>query len=205
LLSVCKQASKAKQRRTIGNGTHHPLRPPRSGPQPPPLPSVIIRINRSHSQPKPQTPAILISARASIQGFHNLSTANHVLPDPLLTELGQEQCRTLRDTFPYHDRVELVTASPLRRTLYTALLGFEPVFHARRGMKLIALPEAQETSDVPCDCGSDPEALRREFVEEKGLPVDLERVEEGWNSKVRFAALQVLYLSYMAAWAGSIG
>ncbi|KAL2217571.1 histidine phosphatase superfamily [Thermoascus aurantiacus ATCC 26904] len=117
------------------------------------------------------------------QGFHNLSTANHVLPDPLLTELGQEQCRTLRDTFPYHDRVELVTASPLRRTLYTALLGFEPVFHARRGMKLIALPEAQETSDVPCDCGSDPEALRREFVEEKGLPVDLERVEEGWNSK----------------------
>ncbi|KAL1966934.1 hypothetical protein VTN77DRAFT_3678 [Rasamsonia byssochlamydoides] len=116
------------------------------------------------------------------QGYHNLSTANHTLPDPDLTPLGEKQCAELRDSFPYHSQIELVTASPLRRTIYTALLSFEPVFKARKDMKLIALPEAQETSDVPCDTGSDPDALKKEF-EERGSPVDLSLVQDGWNSK----------------------
>lgn len=54
-------------------------------------------------------------------------------------------------------------------------------------MKLIALPDVQETSDVPCDTGSDPGVLEKEFVE-KGLPVDLGLLRDGWNNKfVRFA------------------
>lgn len=54
-------------------------------------------------------------------------------------------------------------------------------------MKLVALPDVQETSDVPCDTGSDPEVLEREFVE-KRLPVDLGLLRDGWNNKfVRFA------------------
>lgn len=48
-------------------------------------------------------------------------------------------------------------------------------------MKLIALPDTQETSDVPCDTGSEPQALQEEFAEQ---PVDLELVHEGWNNKV---------------------
>jgi hypothetical protein len=48
-------------------------------------------------------------------------------------------------------------------------------------MKLIALPDTQETSDVPCDTGSEPEVLREEFA---GKPVDLELVHKGWNNKV---------------------
>ena len=115
------------------------------------------------------------------QGFHNLNTANHVIPDPLLTDLGHEQCRRLRGTFPHHDRIELVTASPLRRTIYTALESFEPVFQASPDMKLIALPDVQETSDVPCDTGSNPETLRQEFA---GKNVDLSMVHEAWNNKV---------------------
>lgn len=47
-------------------------------------------------------------------------------------------------------------------------------------MRVIALPEIQETSDLPCDTGSDIEELRREF---KGKPVDLSLVTDGWNSK----------------------
>ena len=115
------------------------------------------------------------------QGVHNLTTANHVIPDPLLTDLGHEQCRKLRDGFPSHANVELVTASPLRRTIYTALESFEPVFQTHPDMKLIALPDVQETSDVPCDTGSEPHALRQEFV---GKNVDLSLVHEGWNNKV---------------------
>lgn len=46
---------------------------------------------------------------------------------------------------------------------------------------MLALPELQETSDLPCDTGSDPAKLKEEF-ESKGQ-VDLSRVHEGWNSK----------------------
>ncbi|OJJ50207.1 hypothetical protein ASPZODRAFT_58164 [Penicilliopsis zonata CBS 506.65] len=117
------------------------------------------------------------------QGEHNLSTANHVIHDPLLTDLGNEQCRQLCENFPYHLQVDLITASPLRRTLYTALHSFKPVLDANKDLKVIALPDVQETSDVPCDTGSDPEVLQREFHEEKGLPVDLSLVHAEWNNK----------------------
>ncbi|CRG84004.1 hypothetical protein PISL3812_01350 [Talaromyces islandicus] len=116
------------------------------------------------------------------QGYHNLTTANHVLPDPELTQLGEEQCAKLRESFPHHSQIELVAASPLRRTIHTALLSFQPVFQAHKDFKLICIPEAQETSDVPCDTGSDPSVLQKEFVD-RGLPVDISLVHDGWNSK----------------------
>ena len=94
-----------------------------------------------------------------------------------MTDLGNEQCDQLRASFPRHDKIDLVVASPLRRTMYTALQSFEPVFKANPGMKLILLPDIQETSDVACDTGSDPSALRKE-IEEKGLPVDASLVHE---------------------------
>ncbi|KAL2858018.1 histidine phosphatase superfamily [Aspergillus pseudoustus] len=116
------------------------------------------------------------------QGVHNLCTENHVVPDPLLTDLGNEQCEKLRDSFPRHDKIELIVASPLRRTIYTALQSFEPFFKANPNSKLILLPDIQETSDVPCDTGTDPALLQKE-IDEKGLPVDASLVHEGWNVK----------------------
>ncbi|KGQ02053.1 hypothetical protein PAAG_11234 [Paracoccidioides lutzii Pb01] len=115
------------------------------------------------------------------QGYHNLTYANHTLSDPLLTPHGESQCKDLSAEFPHHSQIDLIVASPLRRTLYTALLAFEDQIKSR-GLTIIALPEIQETSDVPCDVGSDLELLEKE-VAEKGLPVDLKLVEEGWNSK----------------------
>ncbi|KAL4804471.1 histidine phosphatase superfamily [Aspergillus unguis] len=116
------------------------------------------------------------------QGVHNLCTENHTIPDPSLTDLGNEQCTQLRDSFPYHKNIDLIVASPLRRTMYTALQSFEPVFKANPNLKLILLPDIQETSDVACDTGSDPSVLRKE-IEEKGLPVDASLVKDGWNVK----------------------
>ena len=112
------------------------------------------------------------------KGYHNLSVENHVMPDPSLTPFGKEQCRGLAEKFPYHDSIDLLVASPLRRTIYTALLGFKPEID--RGMTVIALPEVQETADVPCDTGSNIDVLQDEM---KQNPVDLSRVAEGWNSK----------------------
>lgn len=100
------------------------------------------------------------------------------MPDPSLTPFGEEQCRSLAQKFPYHESVELLVASPLRRTIYTALLGFKS--EVERGMTVLALPEVQETADVPCDTGSDVDILQDEL---KSKPVDLSRVKEGWNSK----------------------
>lgn len=113
------------------------------------------------------------------QGYHNLSTANHSMHDPLLTPLGEEQCRQLQKNFPYQDKIDLVVASPLKRTIYTALLSFKDVIKAKN-LKVIALPELQETSDLPCDTGSPPEEIAREFEDK---PVDLSLVKPGWDSK----------------------
>ena len=52
-----------------------------------------------------------------------------------------------------------------------------------KNLTIIALPEIQETSDVPCDVGSDVSALQKE-IKEKNLPVDIELVPENWNDKV---------------------
>ncbi|KAK4999313.1 hypothetical protein LTR66_001637 [Elasticomyces elasticus] len=113
------------------------------------------------------------------QGYHNLAAANHSIPDPLLTPFGEQQCRELQENFPFHKTVDCIVASPIKRTIATALLAFQRDIEAK-DLKVIALPEIQETSDLPCDTGSDVAEIAREF---DGRPVDLTLVKEGWNSK----------------------
>ncbi|KAI5296773.1 poly(U)-specific 3'-to-5' RNA exonuclease, partial [Ascosphaera pollenicola] len=114
-------------------------------------------------------------------GVHNLCIENHVIPDPDLTQLGVSQCEELARRFPYHSEIDLIVVSPIRRTIYTALYAFAE--RIKQGnIKVIALPEIQEISDVPCDTGSDLPVLRKE-VEEKGLPVDLSLLDDQWNVK----------------------
>ncbi|KAL1840318.1 hypothetical protein VTJ49DRAFT_571 [Mycothermus thermophilus] len=112
------------------------------------------------------------------QGHHNLHPDNHVLPDPDLTPLGIEQCARLRQAFPYHDKVTHLVASPLKRTLKTCLLAFgdgdgKDGGEGNRKERVIALPEIQEISPLPCDVGSPVENLAAEF----GESVDLSLVE----------------------------
>ncbi|KAH6864807.1 phosphoglycerate mutase [Alternaria rosae] len=122
--------------------------------------------------------ARIIHCARHAQGVHNLSYSNHNIPDPSLTPYGERQCHEIAVTFPYHDEVELVVASPLRRTICTALLGFE--LEASRGVQVLALPSLQEASSLPCDTGSDFEPLQKEF---ENTAVDLGLVEEGWQVK----------------------
>ncbi|PYH88127.1 hypothetical protein BO71DRAFT_414327 [Aspergillus ellipticus CBS 707.79] len=132
---------------------------------------------------KSKMPPIIHCVRHA-QGLHNLRTENHIIRDPSLTDLGNTQCATLASTFPRHAAIDLVTASPLRRTLYTALQSFAPFFAAHPDAKVVALPDVQETSDVPCDTGSDVAVLEQE----EGLKGRVEFGEvdgwEGWNVKV---------------------
>ncbi|PSR97453.1 phosphoglycerate mutase family protein-like protein [Coniella lustricola] len=117
------------------------------------------------------------------QGFHNLSHENEQLPDPQLTPLGLEQCAALRASFPYHDRLTHLVASPMRRTLLTCHHSFTPAVYNPSsnpaGKRIVAQPLVQEVSTQPCDTGSEPGALTEEF----GAWTDDALVTTGWNDK----------------------
>ncbi|KAL9005682.1 MAG: hypothetical protein Q9188_001541 [Gyalolechia gomerana] len=112
------------------------------------------------------------------QAVHNLTRANHSMLDPPLTPLGEQQCRDLCTKFPYHSSIKLVITSPLRRTIQTSLLAFEPGIS--RGIECIAFPEVQETSDLPCDTGSNLSVIKEDF---KAKPVNFTLVPDDWDSK----------------------
>lgn len=115
--------------------------------------------------------------------------------DPPLTSTGEQQCHLLREEFPFHSTTELIVASPLRRTIYTALLAFKPVLETNPGLKIIALPDLQEVSDLPSDCGSVLETLEEEVIK-NNLPVDLSLVPSGWQIKVSEPGPQSMINSY---------
>jgi len=113
------------------------------------------------------------------QGYHNLNIQSHTIHDPLLTPLGEDQCRTLASNFPNLGAVDLVVASPMKRTLNTALLTFTPLLQ-QKNSKVIAMPELQETSDLPCDTGSPSDGLQWEYASK---PVDFTLIIDSWDSK----------------------
>lgn len=112
------------------------------------------------------------------KAVHNLTVLNHGMHDPALTPHGENQCLELQAKFPYHESVDLLVCSPLQRTIQTTLLAFDP--EISRGIQCIALPEVQETSDLPCDTGSNVAILKEKF---KNKPVDLSLLSEDWDSK----------------------
>lgn len=61
------------------------------------------------------------------------------IPDPSLSELGLEQCKSLNEHLrtkqPLAERIELIIASPLRRTLQTSLVCFDWLIE--RGIRVI--------------------------------------------------------------------
>ncbi|KAF4955743.1 hypothetical protein FGADI_4314 [Fusarium gaditjirri] len=113
------------------------------------------------------------------QGVHNLSYANHDLPDPELTPLGEEQAQALTTRFPELANIELIVSSPLQRTIQTALLAFPTKLKA--GLQVLAWSEVQEASDLICDTGSPLPDIKARF---HGLPVDFSLIEPDWYLKV---------------------
>lgn len=124
---------------------------------------------------------------------------NYTIPDPTLTDKGKAQCRSLRDSFKYHDIINLVLTSPLRRTIQTAALSFGPIL--KRDVQFLAVPEAQEVGDHGSDTGLSPQELKEELprlFQEGELEFDigklnLDAVKEGWNNKVRISGHVLLF------------
>lgn len=115
------------------------------------------------------------------EAIHN-PNHNTTILDPPLTSKGIQQSIKLNEDFPYHRNVGLVIASPLRRTLQTAIIGFSNCLDGKyhnmnhlpkqpsstSGSAQLSLePEIQAHSSRPCDTGSAVECLQAEFP---GLP-----------------------------------
>lgn len=76
----------------------------------------------------------------------------------------------------------------MRRTIYTCLYAFSsPRDESSTTLPahpLLAIPQLQEVSKLPCDIGTDPEALAAEFSRGPWREqVDLHLVRRGWNDK----------------------
>lgn len=99
----------------------------------------------------------------------------------------------LQSEFPYHDDIDIVFVSPLRRTIQTAALSLGPTL-ARKEVSFVLLPELQEVSNNGCDVGlamsaEDIKQLAPGLFEEGELDFNMEKMDAsavtaGWNSKV---------------------
>lgn len=114
------------------------------------------------------------------QALHNVNQ-EYDIPDPALTELGQQQCRKLeqhlRQHLPLADKVERIITSPMLRTLETTTLGLDWLI--KRGVPVEAAALWQENSDKPCDTGSPlSEDMKPQFPN-----FDFSKVDPLWPSK----------------------
>ena len=118
---------------------------------------------------------------------------DYSIRDAVLTPKGKEQCRALSKAFPFHNNVDIVFASPLRRTIQTAALSLGPTL-LRKDVPFVLLPSLQEIGDVGsdtglADTGEDLKRLLPELFAQEKLEFDLEKIDasavrKGWNSKV---------------------
>ncbi|KEQ91143.1 hypothetical protein AUEXF2481DRAFT_510828 [Aureobasidium subglaciale EXF-2481] len=113
------------------------------------------------------------------QALHNINQEWEI-PDPELSELGQQQCRTLeqhlRQHLPLADKVERIITSPMRRTLETTTLGLDWLI--KRGIPVEASALWQENSNKPCDSGSPLSSVTHDFPS-----FDYSHVDPLWPSK----------------------
>ncbi|KAI4681932.1 hypothetical protein J4E81_009693 [Alternaria sp. BMP 2799] len=141
------------------------------------------------------------------QGEHN-ATRNYSIRDAVLTEKGKEQCRALSSAFRHHEEIDIVFASPLRRTIQTASLSFGPVL-ARKEVPFVLLPALQEVSNIGCDVGiadtaDDVHAFLPNLFAEGELDFDISKVDAsavtaGWNSKEDYWAYEKRAISKRAS------
>ncbi|KAH7062271.1 histidine phosphatase superfamily, partial [Macrophomina phaseolina] len=110
-------------------------------------------------------PPTLILIRHA-EALHNVDK-DYSIPDPVLSQLGLQQCVQLRDHLRQHlplaDQAELIVVSPMRRTLQTALLGLDWLIEKGVPVRLDA--GWQENSSKPCDTGTPTSVLQSEFPE----------------------------------------
>ncbi|KAG0649486.1 hypothetical protein D0Z07_4082 [Hyphodiscus hymeniophilus] len=138
-------------------------------------------------------PAVVHLVRHA-EGYHQLphDHPDVNIHDPSLTPRGIKQSLRFGAKFPYIAQTTHLYASPLRRTLQTTMLAFK--LEMASGLRVVALPDAQEATDAPSDTGSDITVLRNEF----GDAVSYEHVGGAWYEKTGGNATDVSSLHHRA-------
>lgn len=98
--------------------------------------------------------------------------------DPELTALGYQQSKGLRAEFTEIGHIDMVFVSPMKRAMQTALWVFPG--YTNRFILLPGLQEHGGTPLAPCDIGSRPEALLRQFGNTR---FDYSHMTENWSDK----------------------
>ncbi|KAH7372193.1 hypothetical protein BKA64DRAFT_715206 [Cadophora sp. MPI-SDFR-AT-0126] len=106
------------------------------------------------------------------------------LRDPSLTPHGINEAIDLRHRLPYMSKITHILTSPLRRTLQTTILAFEPAIKA--GIKPIALDILRETGKSPNNWGSDLPSLLEELADLGRESIVTNEVEPGWEIPPEF-------------------
>lgn len=96
--------------------------------------------------------------------------------NPGITDQGIMQCIQLLHEFPNMDEVTHILVSPLRRTLETCLVSFEPIL--QRGVRLIAWASLREFGAGACNKGARKSTLKRQLA---GVSANLSLLEHGWD------------------------
>lgn len=116
------------------------------------------------------------------EGYHNVAKNGDDIHDPFLTDEGIQQAQHLCDTFPHHDEIDLLVASPMKRTIQTCQKAFAPA--VGRGHKILLMPLASETSDQPMDTGSTLEEIEKAFAGEDLLDARRLEIFPYWHRNV---------------------
>lgn len=114
------------------------------------------------------------------EGYHQLPRDHPdvQIRDATLTDAGIQQAKDFNERFPYHERTDLLCASPMTRAIQTTQYAFAP--ELQRGMIILAIPEAQEAQDDPSSTGSPASELRAKFSADV---VDFHLLSEDWYRK----------------------
>ncbi|CZT09896.1 uncharacterized protein RCO7_02231 [Rhynchosporium graminicola] len=150
------------------------------------------RSNNSHapgqgvvgSIPRPLSKPLVRKPKA----IHNMASiigARH-LRDTCLTPHGKTQALSLQNTFPYPSstpKVKYIFSSPLRRTINTAIYGFQAP--TSRGIPITLWPDLREFGHWQCNTGTRLFKLRQEIkdVEKRSavLKIDTRLMYGGWE------------------------
>ncbi|KAI2623772.1 histidine phosphatase superfamily [Xylaria nigripes] len=109
------------------------------------------------------------------ESVHNVNPSGSTI-DPELTSQGRGQCEKLKSDFSrLGDKLVCVLASPMQRTIETALLTFR---HYSKTRQIVLLPDLRECGWMPSDTGSSREVLEGKFG---SANLDFSLVHPGWN------------------------
>ncbi|KAH8157219.1 hypothetical protein CIB48_g11026 [Xylaria polymorpha] len=112
--------------------------------------------------------------------------------DPKLTEQGYQQCQILATELAVLGYIEMVFASPLQRSIQTALAAFETYTQSKR---ITLLAHLQEVGQIPSNTGDSPDDLANQYGHQR---LDYRYIPYDWNDQSPYSRFAPCYTGVRA-------